>query len=154
MSYKELFRQRTEENGLPYPNAMEVLGWADTELARLRQRTEKAERERDDARQQAQIHAQEARTQTATVNEIYQAVTGWTGEPGDWHGAQPVVAELNRLRQRVEELEKDRLRLRNVLKKFSNYVGPAMAGEDDEVLMAEAKMVLHDTAPDAQEGEG
>lgn len=33
---------------------------------------------------------QEARTQEATVHEIYQLVTGKTGEPGTWHGAEPV----------------------------------------------------------------
>lgn len=41
---------------------------------------------------EAQIQAQEARSQRATVREIYQAVTGRTGEPGDWHGSQPVLA--------------------------------------------------------------
>lgn len=41
-------------------------------------------------RQEAQIHAQEMRSQRATVREIYQALTGSTGEPGDWNGAEPV----------------------------------------------------------------
>ena len=41
---------------------------------------------------EAQIQAQEARSHRATVREIYQAVTGRTGEPGDWHGSQPVLA--------------------------------------------------------------
>jgi hypothetical protein len=47
-------------------------------------------RERDMAIQEAQVHAQEARTQRATVHETYQLCTGATGEPGDWHGAEPV----------------------------------------------------------------
>lgn len=56
------------------------------------------ERERDALKQQAEIHAMEARAANATIAEIYQAVTGSTGEPGNWNGAVPVVAELTRLR--------------------------------------------------------
>lgn len=55
-------------------------------------------RERDALKQQAECHAMEARTANATIAEIYQAVTGATGEPGNWNGAVPVVAELTRLR--------------------------------------------------------
>lgn len=47
---------------------------------------------------EAQIHAQEARTANATIAEIYQIVSGGKGEPGNWHGAEPV-------RQRIAELE-------------------------------------------------
>lgn len=46
---------------------------------------------------EARIQAQEARTQRATVQEIYQLITGATGEPGDWRGAEPV-------RQLIEDL--------------------------------------------------
>ncbi len=53
---------------------------------------------------EAEIHAQEARTHRATVHEIYQIVTGKTGEPGNWNGAEPV-------RQRIKELEAERDRL-------------------------------------------
>ncbi len=35
----------------------------------------------------------------------YEQVTGGTGEPGNWHGAEPIKAELVRLRARVAELE-------------------------------------------------
>jgi hypothetical protein len=52
--------------------------------------------------QEAQIHALEARTANATIAEIYQAVSGATGEPGNWHGAAPVVEELTRLRAIVD----------------------------------------------------
>lgn len=48
--------------------------------------------------QQAEIHAQEARTANATIYEAYQAVTGATGEPGNWNGARPIRGELDRLR--------------------------------------------------------
>lgn len=47
---------------------------------------------------EAQIHAQEARTANATIAEIYQLVTGKTGEPGNWNGAEPVRAALARIR--------------------------------------------------------
>lgn len=43
---------------------------------------------------EAQIHAQEARTAKATIAEIYQAVTGATGEPGNWNGAKPVIDDF------------------------------------------------------------
>jgi hypothetical protein len=45
-------------------------------------------------KQEAQIHAQEAKTANSTIYEIYQCVTGATGEPGNWHGAEPVRAAL------------------------------------------------------------
>ena len=65
------------------------------ELAsRVRELTELSER----LKLEAQIHAQEARTANATIAEIYQCVTGATGEPGTWNGAEPV-------RQRLAELE-------------------------------------------------
>jgi hypothetical protein len=55
-------------------------------------------------RLEAQAHAQEARTQRAIVREIYQLVTGATGEPGDWNGVEPVRQALERIRQ--DELER------------------------------------------------
>lgn len=41
---------------------------------------------------EAQGHAQEARTANATIAECYQVATGSTGEPGNWHGAEPIRA--------------------------------------------------------------
>jgi len=58
----------------------------------------------DRLKQEAQIRAQEARTANATIAEIYQIVTGKTGEPGNWNGAEPV-------RRRIAELEQDKARL-------------------------------------------
>ncbi|UUZ68049.1 hypothetical protein LP416_27680 [Polaromonas sp. P2-4] len=60
-------------------------------------------------KQEAQAHAQEARTANATIAEIYQCVTGATGEPGNWHGAEPVRAAFALLR------EEDAARWRHVL---------------------------------------
>lgn len=56
---------------------------------------------------QAQIWKGEARAQSSTVRECYQACTGATGEPGDWHGAAPVravVAERDWLRNALEHV--------------------------------------------------
>lgn len=64
------------------------------------------ERERDALKQQAKIWAQEARTQTATVHEIYRLCTGGKGEPGDWHGGEPVrelVAYIERLEAAIRD---------------------------------------------------
>lgn len=56
----------------------------------LAEKDEKIER----LTQEAQIHAQEARTANRTIAEIYQVVSGATGEPGNWHGAEPVEQAL------------------------------------------------------------
>jgi hypothetical protein len=56
---------------------------------------------------QAQIWKQEARCANDTIGQIYQAVTGAKGEPGNWNGAEPVkalVAERDALRAEVERL--------------------------------------------------
>ena len=47
---------------------------------------------------EAQMHSGEARAHKSTVHECYRAVSGATGEPGNWHGATPV-------RERITELE-------------------------------------------------
>ncbi|WP_278366918.1 hypothetical protein [Marinobacter salarius] len=52
----------------------------------------------DNCEREARQWRQEARTQSATVAEIYEAVSGKKGEPGDWNGAEPV-------KRRIEELE-------------------------------------------------
>jgi len=61
---------------------------------------------------QAEGWTQEARTQKATVHEIYQLVSGATGEHGDWHGAEPVrayiaaaKADAERMRERIRGIE-------------------------------------------------
>lgn len=59
-------------------------------------------------KQEAQIHAQEARTQKSTVHEIYQSLGI---NKGDWNGAKPVVEMFEALRARVAELESDYKRL-------------------------------------------
>lgn len=57
-------------------------------------------------KQEAEIHAQEARTANHTIAEIYQVVSGATGEPGNWHGAEPVrqlMAQAVRFASTVED---------------------------------------------------
>lgn len=72
-------------------------------------------------KQEAQIHAQEARTANATIAEIYRAVTGGTGEPGCWNGAEPVRARLAADKARIAELEKDAARYRWLRDKSQSF---------------------------------
>jgi hypothetical protein len=56
---------------------------------------------------QAQIWKQEANCANHTIRQIYQTVTGASGEPGNWRGAEPVktlIAERDALRAEVERL--------------------------------------------------
>lgn len=61
-------------------------------------------------KQEAQIHAQEARTANSTIAEIYQACSGATGEPGNWHGAEPVRRRIAELESALAEAQKDAVR--------------------------------------------
>lgn len=63
--------------------------------------------ENENLRLEAQAHAQEARTQRATVHEIYQIISGGNGEPGDWNGAEPVRKAFVALAVRVEKAERN-----------------------------------------------
>lgn len=78
----------------------QLISERDQLLAQLAQ----AEARADACQQQAEIWKQEARTQTATVNEVYQLLTGGTGEPGNWNGARPVRSAA--LRLQAEAVEK------------------------------------------------
>ena len=85
---------------------MMVLGKEqDVLIESLRTQLAEAEELNDTLRQEAQIHAQEARTANGTIYEIYQAITGATGEPGNWNGAKPVIEKLAQLQERAGELE-------------------------------------------------
>ena len=82
---------------------------------------------------EAQIQAQEARSQRATVREIYQAVTGRTGEPGDWNGAKPVMAlieERDALRARIDDLSRA-------------YAVQGLALEEERTRVAELEAAIH-----------
>jgi hypothetical protein len=69
-------------------------------IAALRAQLAAAEERAETLKQQAMQHAHEARTQTSTVHEIYQLITGGTGEPGNWEGAEPVRVALAAARRR------------------------------------------------------
>ena len=79
------------------------------ELERLRAQVAELEDQKEAVIQQAQIWKQEARTMQNTVAECYQAVTGSTGEPGDWNGAKPVREAISELKgERDRSLSKVR----------------------------------------------
>ena len=73
------------------------------EITTLRQKLEQAEARADACQLQAQIWKQEARAQSSTVAEIYQELTGKTGEPGDWNGVRPLKPAI--LRKQAEAVE-------------------------------------------------
>jgi hypothetical protein len=52
---------------------------------------------------EARMHAQEARSQIATVHDIYRLCSGGTGERGNWHGAEPVRETLTTLQRELAE---------------------------------------------------
>lgn len=60
---------------------------------------------------EAQIHAMEAKTANATINEINQFISGATGEPANWHGAKPVKDFVSDLKAQLEAAKKDVVRL-------------------------------------------
>ncbi len=97
-------------------------------------------------RLQAQTHAMEARGANATINEIYQIISGGKGEPANYHGAEPVrkyveavkgeilrletelalskpVYSRRQLEARAEAAEAEVKHLRERLKPFSEFAG-------------------------------
>ncbi|TRB05847.1 hypothetical protein EXN61_11475 [Agrobacterium tumefaciens] len=58
-----------------------------------------------DLKLQAQTHAIEARGANATINEIYQIISGGKGEPGTWNGAEPVRAYVEVAKGEILRLE-------------------------------------------------
>ena len=59
----------------------------------------------DRLKQEAKTHAIEARGANATVNEIYQIISGGKGEPGNWNGAKPVRAYVKVAKGEILRLE-------------------------------------------------
>lgn len=79
---------------------------------------------------EAQKWSLEARTQTSTVHEIYQVLSGAKGEPGTWNGARPareiiseMQSQLTAANERVEVLEKALGFYANP----NNYLAPMMS---------------------------
>lgn len=52
---------------------------------------------------EARCHAGEARAANHTISEAYQVITGCKGEPGNWNGAEPIRAEITRLRAAMQD---------------------------------------------------
>ncbi|MGC4393756.1 hypothetical protein [Agrobacterium sp. M50-1] len=59
----------------------------------------------DRLKQEAQIHSMEARGANATVNEIYQIISGGKGEPANWQGAKPVREYVEAAKGEILRLE-------------------------------------------------
>lgn len=72
--------------------------------ATLRRMVENQARTIANLKLQAQAHAHEARGANATIREIYRIVTCGTGEPGNWHGAEPVRSAVNAMRADIDRL--------------------------------------------------
>lgn len=91
------------------------VGLSEDECLAIAARIEALEAEGDEAwelaerlKLEAQGHASEARTANSTIYEIYQALTGGTGEPGNWNGAAPArayVERCKRLKEALKEIE-------------------------------------------------
>lgn len=109
------------------------------ERNQARKERDKLRAERHRLQQEAEQWAQEARTHAATVREIYQLCTGATGEPGDWHGAEPVREIID---------ERDRLRS-SLTAIFRHFIMSAdhMAGIAADALVAAEKRRHTDNCP-------
>lgn len=111
MSFKEMLEElktmATSACAYEFPIVSRDQGRALIELLSAAEEAESLRALCERLRLGAQIHAQEARTQRSIVLEIYQAVTGGKGEPGDWNGAKPVIEALESLRAQLAEYDKD-----------------------------------------------
>lgn len=80
------------------PDFLSELDTARAEIERLRGLADRLTLE-------AQAHASEARTANSTIYEIYQVLSGSTGEPGNWNGAEPARQFVTAAQARIAELE-------------------------------------------------
>jgi len=83
----------------------------DVRLASAEERAERAEALAERLKQEAVIHAQEARTANSTIAEIYRVVSEGKGEPGSWNGAEPVRQKFDALKAENEKLREALTRL-------------------------------------------
>jgi len=81
---------------------------------------------------EAQMHAGEARAANSTIYEIYQALSGGKGEPGNWHGATPAIEYVASVKDLLSEAEKFLTDLRSCV----NGEGPYSRGSDSDTLDA------------------
>jgi hypothetical protein len=91
----------------------------------------------DRLRLEAQVQAQEARTQRATVHECYQAVGA---KKGDWNGAKPVQEAVARLTEQRDELLAACKRALNLLEMSgSGRLAKTPAGDDLRAAIAKCE---------------
>jgi hypothetical protein len=67
------------------------------------ERLKAVEGQRDALRLQAECWAMEAKGHKASLHEAYQAITGATGEPGNWNGAKPIIEAFRASERREQE---------------------------------------------------
>ena len=82
-----------------------------TALQRVAQERDDKHSLADRLKIEAQIHSGEARTANATIYEIYQVISGATGEPGNWHGAEPVRAYVEAAEARLSSARDEGLEM-------------------------------------------
>lgn len=80
-------------------------------------------------RREAEQHAMEARTANASLAKCYQAVTGSTGEPGNWNGAKPVEEYVARTKASMERIGDTLVELN-----ISNYGHDDVCRQNDSVV--------------------
>lgn len=97
--------QELSEFGSDAEDLAYELAYTRYSLVREEVEAERLRTENEALMQQAQIWKQEARTMQNTVAECYQAVTGSTGEPGDWNGAKPVREAISELKGELDRLQ-------------------------------------------------
>lgn len=143
-------------------NATFIATFDPTAVLSLLDRLQKAEARAEALRAEAEQWAQEARTHKSSLHEAYQAVTGATGEPGNWNGARPIIEAFTSLRA-----ERDGLReiVAEVVDEFGgsidqyHKIGPDWTHKDGtetlnastlmdrEPLIERARAALANTSP-------
>jgi len=126
----------------PVTNVMQAFRLLRERLAEKTAALQQAETLTERLKQEAQVHAQEARTANTTIAEIYQACSGATGEHGNWHGAAPVIAALQQREEEIAELTRKGGDL-------CNAYAVALIGMDDlkkQLHVAEEQVKARDVA--------
>ena len=107
----------------------------------------------DNLKQQAKNWAHEARAANSTIEEIYQLCTGATGEPGNWHGAEPVrklVAERDALVAERDALVAERDALVAERDALAAELSAARAKSLEALRLIDTYMLSSNTMKDAR----
>lgn len=114
------------------PDFLSELDTARAEIERLRGLADRLTLE-------AQAHASEARTANSTIYEIYQVLSGSTGEPGNWNGAEPARQFVTAAQARTADLERDRRKVHELsasLRDRSTWNLPVQESAQEIVLLS------------------